>query len=154
LTTTATTAPSSTPTTCTTQLNTGFEATVESLINGARSDNGLAPLAPQSQLRAAARVQATDMACNGFLGHTGSDGSNVGQRVNAQGYDWSWIGENYMVTSDTTNGPYTAFNWWMNSTPHRNNILGAAYTEFGVGYIYAPDSAHRGYFVVVFARPR
>lgn len=148
--------PSSTPTesACTIVLNTGFESQVANLINGARQDAGLAALNPQSQLRAAARVQATDMACNHFTGHTGSDGSSVRDRVEAQGYSWSWIGENFYVTHDTVNGPQTAFNWWMNSTPHRNNILGASYTEFGVGYVYGPDSDFGGYFVVVFARPR
>ncbi len=146
--------PSATPSACDIDLNTGFEAQVAELINGARQDNGLAPLTVQSQLRAAARVQATDMACNHFTGHIGSDGSTVRDRVEAQGYSWSWIGENYYVTHDTVTGPQTAFNWWMNSTPHRENILGASYTQFGVGYIYGPDSDFGGYFVVVFARPK
>jgi uncharacterized protein YkwD len=146
--------PTDTPSACSIVLNTGFEAQVADLINGARRDNGLAALSIQSQLRAAARVQATDMACNHFTGHTGSDGSTVRDRVEAQGYSWSWIGENFYVTHDTVTGPQTAFNWWMNSTPHRENILGSAYTQFGVGYIYGPDSDFGGYFVVVFARPR
>jgi len=146
--------PSATPSACTIVLNTGFEAQVADLINGARQDHGLDGLSGQSQLLAAARVQATDMACNHFTGHTGSDGSTVRDRVEAQGYNWSWIGENYYVTRDTTTGPQTAFNWWMNSTLHRENILGASYTQFGVGYVYGPDSDFGGYFVVVFARPR
>ncbi len=146
--------PSATPSACAIVLNTGFEGQVASLINGARDDHGLGALSVQSQLRAAARVQATDMACNHFTGHTGSDGSSVRDRVEAQGYSWSWIGENFYVTHDTVTGPQTAFNWWMNSTPHRENILGASYTEFGVGYVYGPDSDYGGYFVVVFARPK
>ncbi|MGA9191794.1 MAG: CAP domain-containing protein, partial [Anaerolineales bacterium] len=146
--------PSATPSSCAIVLNTGFEGQVASLINGARDDHGLGALSVQSQLRAAARVQATDMACNHFTGHTGSDGSSVRDRVEAQGYSWSWIGENFYVTHDTVTGPQTAFNWWMNSTPHRENILGASYTEFGVGYVYGPDSDYGGYFVVVFARPK
>lgn len=153
---TPTSGPSPTPTTsdCEVSLNTSFEAEVVSLIDGARQDEGLPSYTVDTRLRAAARVHATDMACNGFTGHTGSDGSSVGDRVLAQGYEWSWVGENYYVTSDTVNGPQVAFDWWMNSTPHRNNILSPNYTEFGVGYIYAPDSDHGGYFVVVFARPR
>lgn len=135
---------------CTTSLNAGYENTILELVNGARSDEGLHPLTLQSQLQAAARIHAADMACNHFTSHTGSDGSSVGDRVEAQGYSWSWIGENYMVTRS---GPETAFNWWMNSTPHRNNILGSSYTEIGVGYIYGPDSDYGGYYVLVFARP-
>jgi uncharacterized protein YkwD len=74
----------------------------------------------------------------------------VRDRVETQGYHWTWIGENYMVTSG---GPQAAVDWWMNSTPHRNNILSPNYTEFGVGYITSPQADHGGYFVVVFARP-
>jgi uncharacterized protein YkwD len=90
------------------------------------------------------------MACNHFTGHTGSDGSSVRDRVVRQGYSWSWIGENYMVSTD----PVRAFNWWMNSGPHTANILSPNYTEFGVGYVYSNESDYRGYFVIVFARPR
>jgi uncharacterized protein YkwD len=131
-------------------LNAGYETQIENLINGARQSNGLAALSPQSQLRAAARVHAADMACNGFTSHTGSDGSSVRDRVERQGYSWSWIGENYMVTGS---GPQAAFDWWMNSSAHRNNILGASYTEFGVGFVSSPDASFGGYYVVVFARP-
>ena len=67
------------------------------LINAERVDQGLAAYAVDSRLRAAARVHATDMACNHFTSHTGSDGSSVRDRVERQGYSWSWIGENYYV---------------------------------------------------------
>jgi len=144
---------SDTPAACSASVNTAFEAWVVQLVNDERTSRGLSPYSVHSSLRAAARVQATDMACNHFLGHTGSDGSSVGDRVNDQGYSWSWIGENYYVTSNTTNGPEVAFAWWMNSTAHRNNLLSPNYTEFGVGYVYDPNSDYGGYFVVVFARP-
>ncbi len=150
---TSTTAPTRTETpistSCNYSLNTGFENQVVQLINDERQSRGLYAYAVQSQLRAAARVQAADMACNHFAGHTGSDGSNVRDRVAAQGYSWSWIGENYMISQN----PVTAFNWWMNSAPHTANILSPNYTEFGVGYVYSSESDYGGYFVVVFARP-
>ncbi|MBM3122520.1 MAG: CAP domain-containing protein, partial [Chloroflexi bacterium] len=103
-----------------------------------------------SRLQAAARVHATDMACNHFTSHTGSDGSSVRDRVERQGYSWSWIGENFFVGGGSAQ---TAFNWWMNSTPHRANLLSPNYTQFGVGYVYDADSDYGGYFVVVFAKP-
>ena len=99
-----------------------------------------------------ARSKCGDLTCSRPV-HTGSDGSSVRDRVEAQGYSWSWIGENFYVTSNTTNGAQVAFDWWMNSTPHRNNLLSPNYTQFGVGYIYDAESDHGGYFVVVFARP-
>jgi uncharacterized protein YkwD len=143
-------APSATPASCDAGPVTGYESQILTMVNDERRSQGLGPLQPQSQLQAAARVQATDMACNHFTGHTGSDGSSVRDRVEAQGYTWSWIGENYMVTSQ---GPQYAFDWWMNSQPHRDNILGANYTEIGVGVIYSADSDYGTYYVLVFARP-
>jgi uncharacterized protein YkwD len=91
------------------------------------------------------------MACNGFVSHTGSDGSGVRDRVERQGYDWSWIGENIYCTSDTSSGaPQRVFDWWMNSAPHRANLMSPNYTQIGLGYAYAGS---RGCFTAVFARP-
>ncbi len=122
-----------------------------SLINAERQSQGLAPYNSQGQLQAAARGHGTDMACNAFFSHTGSNGSNVGDRISAQGYSWSWRGENIFAGGSAT--PQTAFDWWMNSAPHRANLLNANYTDIGIGYIYEPNSPYRGYFTAVFARP-
>jgi uncharacterized protein YkwD len=133
--------------------NSAYEEQLLQFINDERSQAGVPPLAMQSQLRAAARVHSTDMACNNFISHTGSDGSRPADRVQDQGYSFSWIGENIFSTSNTSNAPLQAITWWMNSTPHRNNILSPNYTEIGLGYIYNADSSYSGYFTAVFARP-
>jgi uncharacterized protein YkwD len=145
-------APTLTPTasTCDASAVAGIEAEVVELVNDERAAQGLAAYTVDSRLRAAARVHAADMACNHFTSHTGSDGSSVRDRVERQGYSWSWIGENYYVGGGSAQ---TAFDWWMNSTPHRNNLLSPNYTQFGVGYVYDADSDYGGYFVVVFAKP-
>ena len=150
---TVTPTPAPTSSSCAASANAGVEAEVVSLVNAERAAQGLAAYSVDSRLRAAARVHATDMACNHFTSHTGSDGSSVRDRVERQGYAWSWIGENYYVSGNTTNGAQTAFDWWMASTAHRNNLLSPNYTQFGVGYVYDADSDYGGYFVVVFARP-
>lgn len=133
--------------------NSAYENELLQFINDERSQEGLPPLAMQSQLRTAARVHSTDMACNSFVSHTGSDGSRPADRVRAQGYSFSWIGENIYATSNTSNAPLQAITWWMNSTAHRNNILSPNYTEIGLGYMYNAASAYGGYFTAVFARP-
>lgn len=143
-------APTATSTTCDAAPNSSVEGQVVSLINDERARQGLSPYTLDSRLRAAARVHATDMACNHFASHTGSDGSSVRDRVERQGYSWSWIGENFYVGGGSAQ---TAFNWWMNSTPHTANILSPNYTQFGVGYVYDADSDYGGCFVVVFAKP-
>jgi uncharacterized protein YkwD len=145
-------APTATvPSSCSWSGNGGFESTLLGLINQERQGQGLAAYASQSQLQTAARIHSQDMACNGFVSHTGSDGSSVRDRVELQGYDWSWIGENIYCTSDTSSGaPQRVFDWWMNSAPHRANLLSPNYTQIGVGYAYAGS---RGCFAAVFARP-
>ncbi len=121
------------------------------MINDARQAEGLHPLSAQSQLTAAARVHSNDMACNDFISHTGSDGSSPADRVTAQGYSYSWVGENIFAGSSS---PQTAFKWWMNSEPHRNNILHSNYTEIGIGYSYLAGSRYGSHYTAVFARPR
>jgi uncharacterized protein YkwD len=134
--------------------NPSFESTLLGLINQERQARGLHTLTLQGQLQTAARLHSEDMACNDFLSHTGSDGSSVRDRVERQGYSWSWIGENIYATGNTSSSaPEQAFNWWMNSTPHRNNLLHEYYTEIGIGYRHSPDSSYGGYFTAVFARP-
>ncbi len=146
---TATSAPA-----CSATGNTSFETTLFSLINQERQNRGLAPYNLQSQLQAAARLHSTDMACNNFLSHTGSDGSSVGDRVRRQGYNWTWVGENIYATGNTSStAPQQAFNWWMNSSLHRANLLSPNYTDIGLGYMYRSGSTYGGYFTAVFARP-
>ena len=90
------------------------------------------------------------MACNNYFSHTGSDGSGVGDRVSAEGYDWSWVGENIFATcSSSSSAPQQAFDWWMKSTGHKANILNINFTEIG----YSADSTYGSYFTAVFARP-
>jgi uncharacterized protein YkwD len=143
--------PTATTAGCSSSGNAGFESTLLGLINEERQDQGRAAYASQGQLQAAARIHSADMACNGFVSHTGSDGSGVRDRVERQGYDWSWIGENIYCTSDTSSGaPQRVFDWWMNSAPHLANLMSPNYTQIGLGYIYA---GNRGCFTAVFARP-
>jgi uncharacterized protein YkwD len=123
------------------------------LINGARESEGLPAYAAQGQLEAAALAHSTDMACNGFVSHTGSDGSKDEDRVTAQGYDWTSVEENIFGTGDTTDkAPLLAFGFWMASSPNQANILSNEFTEIGIGYTYEPSSPFGGYFTVVFAR--
>jgi uncharacterized protein YkwD len=151
---TATLPPSPTATidpSCSPVGNAGYESTLLGLINQERANQGLAAYVAQGQLQAAARLHSTDMACNGFFDHTGSNGSTVGQRVTAQGYSWSYVGENIFAGTNAT--PQSAFDWWMASPPHQANLLNLNYTEIGIGYIYEPDSPFGGYFTAVFAKP-
>ncbi len=131
--------------------NSSYESTLLSLINQERNGQGLPSYSSDSRLVAAARGHSADMACNEFFSHTGSDGSSSGDRATAQGYSWSWVGENIFAGSSAT--PQDAFDWWMNSGPHRANLLNSNYQDIGIGYVYLAGSPYGGYFTAVFARP-
>lgn len=139
------------PVSCNPSGNAGFESALIGLINQERQNRGIASLNAQGQLTTAARNHSADMACNDFVSHTGSDGSLPWDRVAALGYAYAAIAENiYAGSSD----PQAAFNGWMNSSGHRDNMLNPAYTEIGIGYMYWAGSSYGAYVTAVFARPR
>jgi len=139
---------------CSPSGSTNFESTLLTLINSERESQGLPAYDQQTQLQAAARIHSTDMACNGFFSHVGSDGSNKEDRVSAQGYGGISVGENILGTGDTSSGaPQLAFEYWMASPQNQANILHEEYTDIGIGYIYEPSSPFGSYFTAVFALP-
>lgn len=93
-------------------------------------------------LAKAAQKHAEDMYKNNFIGHNGSNGSRIGQRVERAGYHWKSVAENVAWNIRTVKG---AMSSWKNSPGHCQNIMGG-YTEMG--------AAKAGqYWVQVFARP-
>jgi uncharacterized protein YkwD len=137
------------PSSCGAQGNSGFESQVLNLFNSARSQAGLAPLSAQGLLENAALRHAVDMACSGFIGHAGTDGSSPKSRVQAQGYNnWNSAVENVYGWSDAT--PQTAFEWWWNSPIHHAAIMKPEHAVVGIAYVVRGGT---GYFVAVFARP-
>jgi uncharacterized protein YkwD len=136
-------------TSCDFSQNAGYAGQIEALINAERQKNGLPALVVNSLLATAAQRHSADMACKGFLSHTGSDGSYVNTRVAAAGYSASYSEEIIYAGG----GPQAAFDWWMNDKPHRDAILNAKATEMGIGYAYLSSSTYGGYFTVDFASP-
>ncbi|NJK70070.1 MAG: hypothetical protein HC941_29410 [Microcoleus sp. SU_5_3] len=126
-----------------------FDAELLQLTNAERSKAGLSPLRFSNQLDQAADLHADDMARNHFSSHTGSDGSNIGDRIARVGYQVSSGGENINSQSPTSSAA-NAVGWWMNSPGHRANILNPNFTEIGFGYSL-DGNLHR--FVQVFATP-
>ncbi len=141
-------------TSCAYNENSDYVSQLIGLINQARADQGLAALELNSSLSAAALKHSADMGCQGFLGHVGSDGSTFGQRVKAAGYAYSYVSENiYAGSPDFGGNAQGAFDWWMNSTVHRNNILSNKVSQIGIGFAQVPGSPYGNYFTLNFARP-
>lgn len=118
-----------------------------SLTNRERVNRGLPALRSSNALNNACQSHANDMARNRFLSHTGSDGSNGGQRARRNGLGWSAWGENVAAGQ---RGSAEVVNAWMSSSGHRANILNARYNAIGVGLQQASNGTI--YFCQIFVR--
>ncbi|MCE9645815.1 MAG: hypothetical protein K8S20_07435 [Chloroflexi bacterium] len=131
---------------CAYSANNGYVQELISLINHARASAGSPALTTNSLLMSAAQTHSADMACNNFLGHTGTDGSWIGDRLTAAGYNTFSYMEIIAIGS-----PQNAMDQWAADAPHWEIVLNPNGTEFGVGYAYYANSDFGGYITVDFA---
>ncbi len=113
-------------------------------VNAERSAQNRAPLIYDSALEAAARAHAQDMARAGFFDHTGSDGSDIGQRLTRAAYRFCFGAENIAAGQRDLTEVMAA---WMASRGHRRNILHRK--AEAVGLAQAPGNL----WVMVLAAP-
>lgn len=121
-------------------------------VNAYRAQSSMFAYPVNPKLAQAAQSHASDVACNQLFGHTGSNGSNVAQRVAATGYVAAYASENVYGSNPPLNGQGVV-NWWINDQTdanHRLNLVSDTFIEIGIGYAFFNNS---GYYVVVFASP-
>lgn len=133
----------------------GFAQQVVQITNEERSRAGCGPVTVSQQLTAAAQGHSEDMALNDFFSHTGSNGSQFWQRIEAAGYQYWSAGENIAAGYHTAQA---VMDGWMGSSGHRANILNCDYREIGVGYYLLESDTgtvnYGHYWTQVLARPR
>ncbi len=103
------------------------------LVNVERAKADCSALTIDSRLAAAANGHSADMAANNYFSHTGRNGSQVSDRVEAAGYRWRAVAENIAKGQPT---PAAVMQAWMNSSGHRANILNCRYRNIGIGLAY------------------
>lgn len=107
------------------------------LTNEQRTARGLAPLRPMAELNAVAQAQSQRMASSSTLFHNPNLASEV--------TNWRSLAENVGYAGDIP----TVVDAFMNSAPHRANLLGA-FQELGVGVV---RSGSRVWVTQVFRTP-
>jgi uncharacterized protein YkwD len=140
--------PVKTATNCQVSMNEGYVSELLNLINAARREVRAPELVVNSILTAAAQGHSTDMACNNFLSHTGSDGSYIHERLQAAGY--LNAGFNEILAIGT---PQDAMNQWHNDPGHWEIVINPGITALGIGYAYSAASDYGGYFTVDLGTP-
>lgn len=105
-------------------------------INQERGRAGLPALRMSPQLSQAAQAHACDSAKANRMSHTGTDGSNFGQRIIRAGYNYRSATENVALGFPE---PGQVVRAWMRSPGHRQNILARRPNELGLGVVRGRD---------------
>ncbi len=126
-----------------------LEQSVLCLINERRAAAGVASVRANRQLAQAAAKHSTDMVQNGFFAHTSPAGSTFIDRITATGYTRgarSWLlGENLVWGSGGLSTPASLVEAWMESQPHRANLLRGRFRDIGLsGVRGTPNDAGDG----------
>jgi uncharacterized protein YkwD len=107
------------------------------VLNGERARNHLRPLRISPKLSRAARRHSHAMARRHFFSHTSLGGASFVDRIRRTGYlsnVRSWrVGENIAYGSGGRSTPRSIGTAWMNSPPHRANILSSSFRSIGIG---------------------
>jgi uncharacterized protein YkwD len=111
----------------------------------------VAPLTWNDRLFSAAARHSQDMATNNYFSHTGLDGRAPAQRIAAEGYAWSWVGENIAAGQQTVT---TVMNGWLASPGHCANIMRAEYRDVGMSCVQRTGSTYGKYWTMALARPQ
>jgi uncharacterized protein YkwD len=114
---------------------------IDVLVNQERQKNGKTALQYDERLEGIAASHSKDMATRNFFAHVTPEGYDVGKRYSQAGYSGcrAW-GENilWFETSRLSSMTYDEiaqkmFSQWMNSQPHKENLLRSIYTVEGIG---------------------
>jgi len=125
------------------QRDTSLERAVVEAVNGVRAAHGLRPLTVSRGLRAAAYGHTNALAAAGLFQHESPDGTSFDRRIRraypTRGFSsWS-VGENLVFGS----APFSAaeaVRAWLESPPHRRNLLSRSWREIGVGAVVAQNA--------------
>jgi uncharacterized protein YkwD len=101
-------------------------------INTERARRGLRILRPSRRLSRAADRHTADMLRRGRLDHASANGAPFAARLRAV-TSWTRLGEVLAWTPHQASSARMVVRLWLNSAPHRDQILGRSYRRIGVG---------------------
>ncbi|MRR07092.1 MAG: CAP domain-containing protein [Deltaproteobacteria bacterium] len=116
------------------------EAYLHDSINRIRKEHRLPALKASPALRQIARSHSRFMASTGYLGHGENGGRDFRSRIEkAKVKGWRTLGENVARSMGYRNNADVLISGWMQSKPHRKNILSADFNLTGIGTAEAAD---------------
>ncbi|HVM16454.1 MAG TPA: CAP domain-containing protein [Gaiellaceae bacterium] len=119
------------------------ESSLLAEVNRTRAAHGLAPLRVDWNLQRAARSHSGDMLRRGYFGH-----GPWAQRIRSFGVKGPRVGENIAWGAGTTSRPRAIVGMWLNSPPHRANLLRPGFRRIGLAAPRGTFAGRRGTAVV------
>lgn len=114
---------------------------------GGRRFEAAPPVQWNAKLAAASLAHSRDMASHDYFAHEGRGGTQVGDRVRREGYDWRAVGENIAAGQGS---PQQVMASWLSSPGHCSNIMSPRFTEMGAAHAIEPASEATIYWTQVF----
>jgi uncharacterized protein YkwD len=116
-----------------------MESSITCLINDQRTSRGLSPVTSNGDLSEAALSHSNEMINQSYFEHTSPGGLTFIDRIESTGYmrgarSWT-VGENLVWGTGPLSTPQALVTAWMNSPPHRENLLRPAFRELGVAAV-------------------
>ena len=116
-----------------------LESSVVARMNAVRRSHRLRPLRMSRRLRTAGLFHSKDMGRRGYFEHDSLTGTPFWRRIErfypSRGFSSWTVGENLLWGSDTYDATF-AVREWMESPPHRRNILSRDWREVGIGAVF------------------
>jgi uncharacterized protein YkwD len=116
-----------------------LEGSVVARMNVVRRSHGLRALRMSRRLRTAAVFHSKDMGRRGYFEHDSLTGTPFWRRIQrfypSRGFSSWTVGENLLWGSNTYDATF-AVREWMESPPHRQNILSRDWREVGIGAVF------------------
>lgn len=135
-----------------------FQAFMLNIVNQARAQSrncgnqfftAVPPLQWDERIETAAQMHSEDMAATQIVSHTGSDGSDAGDRLLMENYDWFTWGENILFG---LNNGQDAMDALLDSASHCSLIMSPDFQEVGAGSAQGSlQGSSSTYWVIVFA---
>lgn len=124
-------------------------AEVLGYINDYRAEDGISPLAFDETLLKAAQLRAAEITKN--YDHKRPDGTSWFTVFNEVVFSYDTAGENIAWTEGSLSTASTVSELWINSAPHRKNILNDAFDVTGIASVCV---GNKTYWVQLFAKKK
>ena len=141
----------------------GRKAELLRLHNEARAEHGAGSFCVQQNLMSSAQEHAGDMLERDFYAHETPEGLTPADRISRAGHFFATYGENNNRVSGAYGGEpdandlLEAFESWMDSQGHRENLINSTFREVGFGVStgsYTPEPGTTMMYVVNFGTRR